>query len=99
MPAYVIVNTRVSDPVKIQQYRDLAQQAVHQYGGRYLVRGGPLLVLEGEYQPERLVVLEFDSLAQVRAWYASEAYLKAKAAREGIAQFDMIAVEGLDVPL
>lgn len=99
MPAYVIVNTRVSDPVKIQQYRDLAQQSVHQYGGRYLVRGGPLDVLEGDYHPERLVVLEFDSLEQVRVWYASEAYQQAKAAREGIAQFDMIAVEGLAVPL
>ncbi|GGJ41140.1 DUF1330 domain-containing protein [Deinococcus roseus] len=99
MPAYVIVNTRVSDPVKIQHYRDLAQQSVHKHGGRYVVRGGPLLVLEGEYHPERLVVLEFDSLEHIRQWYASEDYLQAKAAREGIAQFDMIAVEGLAVPL
>ncbi|GEM45990.1 DUF1330 domain-containing protein [Deinococcus cellulosilyticus] len=99
MPAYIIVNTRVSDPTRIQEYRDLAQQSVHQYGGRYLVRGGPMLMLEGEYHPERLVVLEFDSLERIREWYASEAYQKAKAARDGIAQFDMIAVEGLDVPL
>jgi uncharacterized protein (DUF1330 family) len=99
MPAYVIVNTRVSDPVKIQHYRDLAQQSVHQYGGRYLVRGGPLDVLEGGYHPERLVMLEFDSLEQVQVWYASEAYQQAKAAREDIAQFDMIVVEGLAVPL
>lgn len=95
MPAYVIVNTRVSDPTRIQKYRDLAEQSIKQFGGNYLVRGGFLSVLEGSYQPERMVLVEFPTLDRAKAWYASEAYADAKQAREGLAEFEMVLVEGL----
>jgi len=95
MPAFVIVNTRISDPTRIQTYRDLAEASVKQFGGRYLVRGGVLSVLEGAYHPERMVLIEFPTLDRARAWYGSEAYAEAKQSREGIAEFDMVLVEGL----
>ncbi|GGL20246.1 DUF1330 domain-containing protein [Deinococcus radiotolerans] len=95
MPAYVIVNTRVLDPTRIQQYRHLAEQSIQQFGGRYLARGGALSVLEGSYQPERMVLVEFPTLDRAQAWYASEGYAEARRARAGIAEFEMILVEGL----
>jgi len=95
MPAYVIVNTRVSDPSRIQTYRDLAEQSIKQFGGTYLARGGPLSVLEGAYHPERMVLVEFPTLDRAQAWYASQGYAEARKAREGIAEFDMVLVEGL----
>ncbi|WP_019011962.1 DUF1330 domain-containing protein [Deinococcus aquatilis] len=95
MPAFVIVNTRVTDPTRVQKYRDLAEQSVKQFGGKYLVRGASLSVLEGSYHPERLVLLEFPTVDQAEAWYSSEAYAEAKQARAGIAEFDMVLIEGL----
>ena len=95
MPAYVIVNTRVFDPTRIQTYRDLAEQSVTAFGGKYVVRGGSLRVLEGSYHPERMVLVEFPTLDRAQAWYASEAYAEAKRARAGIAEFEMVLVEGL----
>ncbi|MFC4453782.1 DUF1330 domain-containing protein [Deinococcus sonorensis] len=99
MPAYVMVNTRVSDPTRIQLYRDLAEQSVKQFGGTYLARGGHLRVLEGTYHPERMVLLEFPTLERAQAWYASDAYAEARRARAGIAEFEMVLVEGLPAPL
>ena len=65
-------------------------------GGRYLVRGGELAVLEGDWRPSRLVVLEFEDLAAARSWYASARYQEAKGLREGAARLRMVAVQGVD---
>ena len=72
MPAYVIVETDVSDPEQYEQYKTAASAAVTAHGGRYLVRGGEQDVLEGDWRPSRLVVLEFADLAAARRWYDSE---------------------------
>ena len=92
-PAYLIVDAKSSDPQAMQRYRDLAQVAVAHYGGRYLVRGGAFQVLEGDWQPQRLVVVEFPSLEQGSKFYASPEYLAARAARAGVSSFDMLLVE------
>jgi uncharacterized protein (DUF1330 family) len=65
-------------------------------GGRYLVRGGELAVFEGDWQPSRLVVLEFEDLAAARRWYESEAYQEARELREGAAHLRVVAVQGID---
>jgi uncharacterized protein (DUF1330 family) len=65
-------------------------------GGRFLVRGGELAVLEGDWQPPRLVMLEFEDLEAAKRWYESEAYQEAKKLREGAASFRAIAVQGVD---
>jgi uncharacterized protein (DUF1330 family) len=96
MPAYVIVETDVTDPERYEQYKAASPGAIAAGGGRFLARGGELVVLEGDWQPSRLVVLEFEDLAAAKRWYESEAYQGAKKLREGAAHFRMVAVQGTD---
>jgi len=95
VPGYIVVNTIVSDPEQYKSYRELAAQAVERHGGRYLARGGEMGVLEGDWQPERLVILEFESLEAAQAFYDSEEYGAARDAREGAAKMQMVAVAGV----
>jgi uncharacterized protein (DUF1330 family) len=94
MPAYVIVETDVTDPEQYEKYKAAASRAVAAAGGRYIVRGGEFAVLEGDWRPPRLVVLEFEDLAAAKRWYQSEAYQAAKQLREGAARMRMVAVQG-----
>jgi uncharacterized protein (DUF1330 family) len=96
MPAYVIVETDVTDPEQYEQYNTASPGAVAAGGGRFVVRGGELAVLEGDWQPSRLVVLEFEDLAAAKRWYESEVYQEAKKLREGAAHLRMVAVQGVD---
>ena len=96
MPAYVIVETDVTDPEQYEHYKAAASDAVAAAGGRYLARGAELAVLEGDWQPPRLVILEFDDLAAARRWYDSELYRQARRRREGAAHLRMVAVQGAD---
>jgi uncharacterized protein (DUF1330 family) len=95
MPAYVIVETDISDPEQYEQYKAVSPDAVAAGGGRFLVRGGDMAVLEGEWRPTRVVVLEFPDLESAKAWYASDTYQDAKRLRDGAAQISMVAVEGV----
>jgi len=96
MPAYVIVETEVTDPEQYEQYKAASPAAIAAGGGRFLVRGGELAVLEGDWQPPRIVLLEFEDLAAAKRWYESEAYQAAKKLRAGAASFRAIAVQGVD---
>ena len=96
MPAYVIIETDVTDPDQYEKYKAASPGAVAAGGGRFLVRGGELTVLEGDWHPSRVVVLEFDDLAAAKRWYESEAYQEAKQLRQGAAHFRMVAVQGVD---
>jgi uncharacterized protein (DUF1330 family) len=99
MPAYVIVETDVHDPEQYERYKAASPDTVHAGGGRFVVRGGELAVLEGDWSPTRLVLLEFPDLEAAERWYASPAYEAAKRLREGAANLRMVAVQGLDEPL
>jgi uncharacterized protein (DUF1330 family) len=94
MAAYLLVDCTVTNPTQYEDYKRLAQIAVAQYGGRYLVRGGESMVLEGSWQPNRVVVLEFPDLQRARAFYDSLEYKEARAARAGAAKMNMVAVAG-----
>jgi uncharacterized protein (DUF1330 family) len=94
MPAYVIVETDIHDPEQYEQYKAASPAAVAGGGGRFLVRGGELVVLEGDWEPTRLVVLEFEDLDAVKRWYDSPEYQAAKQLREGAANLRMVAVQG-----
>jgi uncharacterized protein (DUF1330 family) len=96
MSAYVIVETDVTDPEQYERYKAAASEAITAAGGRYVVRGGELAVLEGDWRPTRLVVLEFEDLAAARRWYESEGYRAARRLREGAARLRMVAVQGTD---
>jgi uncharacterized protein (DUF1330 family) len=95
MPAYVIVETDVHDPEQYEQYKAASPGAVAAGGGRFVVRGGELSVLEGDGTPSRLVVLEFEDLEAAKRWYSSPEYEAAKKLREGAANLRMVAVEGI----
>ena len=94
MAALIIVDIEVTDPVGYEDYKRLASASIAAHGGRYLVRGGKSEVLDGDWTPRRLVVLEFDSFEQAKAWRASPEYAEAKRVREGCARSNMIVVEG-----
>jgi uncharacterized protein (DUF1330 family) len=70
MSAFVIAEIDVQHPDLYEDYKVAAPPSIAQYGGRYVVRGGPTVTLEGDWQPKRVVVLEFPSLAQARAWWS-----------------------------
>ena len=93
-PAYLVVDAKSSAPERMGEYRRLAQIAVEKFGGRYLVRGGAGEVFEGDWRPERLVVVEFPGMAAAKSFYASPEYVAARQARAGISAFDMLLVEG-----
>jgi len=95
MSAYVIVDIEVTDPVGYEDYKKLAAPTVIQYGGKYVARGGQNEVLEGDWQPHRLVILEFESMDRAKAWLNSPEYAPARALRHKYARTNMIAVEGL----
>lgn len=95
MPAYVIVDVRINEPEEYAEYRRLTPPSIAAYGGRFVVRGGALETLEGEWSPERIVVLEFDSVEQAKKWWNSPEYAPAKAIRHRTADTKMIVVEGV----
>jgi uncharacterized protein (DUF1330 family) len=99
MPAYVIVETDIRDPEQYERYKAASPETVHGGGGRFVVRGGALAVLEGDWRPSRLVILEFPDLETAKRWYDSPEYEEAKRLRESAANLRMVAVEGLDEPL
>lgn len=92
--AYIVVDARSSDPERMVEYRRLSSIAVERFGGRFLVRGGAYEILEGSWQPQRLVVIEFESMEKAKAFYDSPEYVAAREARAGVSSFDMVLVEG-----
>lgn len=94
MAAYVIVEIEVTDPLRYEEYKQLAAPTVEAYGGRYLVRGSSTVTLEGDWRPGRLVVLEFPTAQRAREWWASGMYRPAKEIRLESANTEMILVEG-----
>ena len=96
MAAYVIIETDITDATQYERYKAASPAAIQAGGGRFLARGGELAVLEGDWQPSRLVVLEFEDLAAARDWYQSEVYQQAKKLRDGAARLRMVAIQGVD---
>jgi uncharacterized protein (DUF1330 family) len=94
MAAYVVVQIAVEDPIAYEEYKALAPPSIAAYGGRYVVRGGRSEVLEGSWQPSRLVVLEFPTADRARAWWGSAEYAPAKAIRQRCARSEMLLIEG-----
>ena len=96
MPAYYIADVDVHDPEEYEAYRQGVPASLEPYGGRFVVRGGAFEVLEGDWTPTRLVVLEFPSVERARAWYESEEYAPLLALRQRVATSRAMVVEGLD---
>jgi uncharacterized protein (DUF1330 family) len=94
--AYLIVESKITDAETFQRYMAAAPATVKAFAGDYLVRGGRIAVLEGDWQPPRLTVLRFDSFERAQAMYDSPEYTAARALRAGAtAIFNMVLVEGV----
>jgi len=96
MPAYVIADIDVHDPDTYQEYAALVQATLDPFGGRFLVRGGPSETLEGDWQPRRVVVLQFPSADHAHGWYESPDYVKAMAVRRDASTGSLILVHGVE---
>ena len=95
MAAYLIAQVEVTDPDRFGEYQKLVPKAVEKHGGRYLARGGETAALEGNWDPARVVIVEFPSLEQAKRFYDSPEYQQAIQVRSGAADMKMLAVEGV----
>jgi uncharacterized protein (DUF1330 family) len=95
MSAYVIVDMDVTNPSAYDEYRKLAPPTVAAYGGRYLARGGRTETWEGEWIPNRLVILEFESVERAKQWLDSPEYTAIKHVRHEAATTNMVVIEGV----
>src|SRR5438105_1619717 len=96
MSAYIVVEVEVHDPETYENYKAMVPPSLTEYGGRFLVRGGRIETLEGDWSPKRFVMVEFPSVDKARAWWDSAGYAEAKALRQATAKTQMIVVEGVD---
>ena len=94
MPAYMVVQINVTDPEKFARYREVVPSVVASFGGRYLVRGAQIEVLEGSHDGRRFVLFEFPSMDAIRRFWHSEEYAKVKALRDNAADIDVWAMPG-----
>ncbi len=94
MSAYVIVDIEVQDSKTYAEYIGKAPATVTAYGGKYLARAGRTEVLEGEWVPKRLVILQFESLERAKEWLNSAEYAPVKALRHKAAHSNMVVIEG-----
>ena len=95
MAAYVIYQCEVLDPDAYETYKARASESIRRAGGRYLVRGGALQVLEGDPDTGRTVILEFPSREAVLDWYQSDEYVEVRALRASAATASLVVVDGL----
>ena len=95
MAAYVIADVNVQDPVKFEEYKKTAGPTSAEFGGKYLVRGGKVDVLEGQWNPSRFVIIEFPSVEKAKAWWNSQVYAGPKAIRQACAKSNFFVVEGM----
>ncbi len=94
MPAYIIVQVEVTDPEAYKTYAAQVLPILEQYGGEFVVRGGDMEILEGEWAYPRCVVLKFPDMERAKAWHASAEYEAPKALRQSASRGNMIVVEG-----
>ena len=95
MSAYIIASIHVTDPEKYKNYMALSPGAVAAAGGKFIVRGGNLEILEGDWSRPRIVIIQWPTRDAAKAFYDSALYSAARAAREGAAEFSMIVVDGV----
>lgn len=95
MSAYVIVEVSIQDHSEYEEYKKLTPAAVAAFDGKFVVRGGESTTLEGDWKPERIVILEFPTALIANEWWNSELYNKAKEIRQRAAKTKMIIVEGV----
>lgn len=95
MPAYLIADIEITDPVGYEEYKKRVPAVIAAHGGRYLARGGASEVLEGTWRPKRSAIIEFPNLASMRAFWESPEYQPLREIRERSAKSNLVVIEGL----
>ena len=93
--AYIIANVTVTNAEQYEEYKKLSTIAMKVYGAEVCIRGGKVEVLEGDWTPNRVVLLKFKDIAQAHAFYASSEYGQAIQARKNVSVMSMVLVEGV----
>ena len=96
MSVFVIANVTIEDPVRYEDYRRMVPATLVPFGGRFVARGGKIEILEGDWHPNRLVILEFASIERARAWWHSPEYAEARALRQATSRGTLLILEGVD---
>jgi uncharacterized protein (DUF1330 family) len=94
MPAYIIARVEVTDPERYREYTTATPAAIARFGGKFIVRGGEVLTLEGPRETRRVVIIEFPNLERAKAFYNSPEYTAARKLREGAAEGQFLAIDG-----
>lgn len=95
MPAYIIVDVEITDPKEYEEYKKHTPGSLVPFDGKFLVRGGQVEALEGDWKPGRFVILEFPSLEKAKAWWNSPGYAPAKLIRQRASNTRMIVADGI----
>ena len=95
MAAYMIVEIEIHDAAGYDEYRKVVGATLAKYGGKFIVRGGRIDILEGNWNPKRIVVLEFANVARAREWYDSDEYAGPKQMRMKASKGNIVLVEGV----
>ena len=95
MAAYLIFDVEVTDPAATHDYAKLANESLAPFQSKTILHGGMVEVLEGDWEPKTVVMVEFESTVQARQWYNSPAYSKAKDILRRAASTNVILVEGV----
>ena len=95
MKAYIIIDVTIHKPTRYEDYKKLTPGSLVPFDGKFLVRGGSSETMEGDWEPGRIVILEFPSKEKAQAWWSSEGYEPAKAIRQSASHTKMILVEGI----
>ena len=95
MAGYAIIHDDIQDQALFAEFRQRVGATVEAHGGRYLVRGGALEVMDGDWEPDRIVVIEFDSVERAKAWLTSPEYSEIKEIRMKAASASVIIAEGV----
>ncbi len=95
MPAYVILDLKVFDKEKLQEYKNVAPEIIKKFGGKIIVRGGESKTVEGNWNPKRIVIIEFPNYKIANEWWHSDEYKKATELRKKGADTDVLIVDGI----
>ena len=96
MAGYILVEVSgITDQETYAEYRKMVMPTLEAFGGRFLVRGGAPETLEGDWQPGRMVLLQFDSVTRAKEWWGSDLYRPARDKRQSVSSARMIVVEGI----
>ncbi|MDH5632577.1 MAG: DUF1330 domain-containing protein [Gammaproteobacteria bacterium] len=95
MAAYIVVRMKVDDPALLKAYQAATPAVIAQYKGRFIVRGGKTVTLEGPEESRRIVIIEFPTLADAEAFFHSPEYAEARKLRDDVSSAEFIAVEGI----